>query len=1001
MRIMNRLLLLAAVGTLALAQGDADIPARFKDRITPEVYHQLRNEYVNILRGLPADPSLREAAIRQRSLQMTSLPSRFGSVAFVPGAWIPIGPSPIPNGQVVGAIAVSGRVTAFAIDPGNTNKVYLGTAQGGVYRSTDGGTNWTQLFDSATSSAIGALALAPSDATKLFVGTGEANGSGDSYAGVGMYRIDNCDTTATLVGPINPIRNYTDTASAPQSFPFFNGRSISSILVHPTDPSIVFAGIAGGVIGIGGDAPFGGTPPRGLLGVVRLTNATSPAASVVAQKLVVTTAGSLDLPNTGNRVVSSIIFDPGDPNVMLAWVNGNAVANDGGIYRSINAQAANPTFAHVFQTISNGARGEFAIYKETTNPAVVYVATGESSTGRLRRSVDAGATWSGVLAGGQGYCGGQCFYNIGIDVRPGATTATTDDIVVIGGNVAGASTRLFAKSTDGAATFTESSAGLHADTHFIRFAPGSTSVIWHGNDGGVFKSTNGGTTWATLNNNQINTVQFSGLAVHPTSANWAIGGTQDNGTNLRNAAGLWNRVDFGDGGYALIDRNATDTTNITLYHTYFNVSGSLLGFGRILSSACAFDVSGVGLLGWSFKGRYGGTSPDPAPNCDSTDTFNGIPLSDPVLFYAPMEVGPGSPNTVYFGAGAVYRSTDKGETMPAVSQSTGSPVSTIAVSPQDDNYRMFGRRDGSIFYTTTGANPMTALAGIPIRYVARAKFDPSNKNTAYIALGGYFGGTLASQSHVWKITNLNTSPVAVAINTGLPDVPVNAFAVDPANGNNLFAGTDIGVYASDDGGANWAPYGTALPVAAVFGIEIQPTSRTLRIATHGRGMWDIALPPVPPAVVSYRVLFGTQNFNLTGSARTRLPWRPTSIQVGFTSPVNATQPGLTGVATTGISGSGTATVTWTTNPLANGNYSTQLQPTITDLAGNPLALTNQLVRILYGDFNDDGVVNSQDTVLVNAARSQAYNIFADMDGSGVVNVADVNIVRSQIGQTNP
>ena len=262
MRIMNRLLLLAAAGTLALAQGDADIPARFKDRITPELYHQLRNEYVNILRGLPADPSLREAAIRQRSLQMTSLPSRFGSVAFVPGAWIPIGPSPIPNGQVVGALAVSGRVTAFAIDPGNTNKVYLGTAQGGVYRSTDGGTNWTQLFDSATSSAIGALALAPSDATKLFVGTGEANGSGDSYAGVGMYRIDNCDTTATLVGPINPIRNYTDTASAPQSFPFFNGRSISSILVHPTDPSIVFAGIAGGVIGIGGDVPFGGTPPR-------------------------------------------------------------------------------------------------------------------------------------------------------------------------------------------------------------------------------------------------------------------------------------------------------------------------------------------------------------------------------------------------------------------------------------------------------------------------------------------------------------------------------------------------------------------------------------------------------------------------------------------------------------------------------------------------------------------------------------------------------------------
>ena len=143
----------------------------------------------------------------------------------------------------------------------------MGTAQGGVYRSLDGGTNWVQIFDGATTSAIGALALAPSNSTILYVGTGEANGSGDSYAGVGMYRIDSCDTVATLVGPINPIRNYLNGSSVAVSAPVFNGRSISSILVHPTDPSIVFAGIAGGVIGIGGDLPFGGTiPPLGMRG---------------------------------------------------------------------------------------------------------------------------------------------------------------------------------------------------------------------------------------------------------------------------------------------------------------------------------------------------------------------------------------------------------------------------------------------------------------------------------------------------------------------------------------------------------------------------------------------------------------------------------------------------------------------------------------------------------------------------------------------------------------
>ena len=835
----------------ALAQDNADIAPKFRKDITPEQYHQLRDGYVNLLRGLPADPALRDVAVQSRNQQLAAA-SRAGPLVFTPGSWNSIGPNPIPNGQVSPSQAVGGRVTSFAIDPTNTNKVYMGTAQGGVYRSVDGGANWTPIFDTGASSAVGAVALAPSNPTILYIGTGEANGSGDSYAGVGMYRVDNCDTTATLVGPINPIRNYNNASSIAVSAPVFQGRSISSIIVHPTDPSIVFAGIVGGVIGIGGDVPFGGTiPPLGMRGLVRLTNATSPPTSVAAQKLTVTLAASgFDLPNTGNRNVNALFMDPGDANTLTVWINGNASAGDGGVYQSTDALSANPTFTQRLVTATTSARAEFAGYKEGANPTVMYVATGESTNGRIGRSVDGGVTWSAALAGGGGFCGGQCFYNIGFDVRPGATTATTDDIVLIGGNTPGAlptGSRLFGKSTNGAATFIESSAGLHADTHFIRMDPTNSNVIWHGNDGGVFKSTNGGTTWASLNSSQINTVQMSGLAVHPTIEKWAIGGTQDNGTNMRKGDGTWFRVDFGDGGYALIDRNATDETNITLYHTYFNQTNNLIGFGRILSSACATEGN------WAFKGIYGGAV-DPTPNCDSSDTFNGIPISDPVLFYAPMELGPGSPNTVYFGAGAVYRSANKGETMPAVSQTTGSggsPVSTIGVSPQDDNYRIFGRVNGTIFYTTTGANPMTALpAGIPAKYVARAKFDPSNKNTAYIALGGYFGGTSAAQSHVWKITNLDTVPVVTAINSGLPDIPVNTFAVDPVQGRNLFAGTDIGVYASTDGGANWAPYGVNLPVVAVFGMDIQPTSRTLRIGTHGRGVWKIVMPPLPDLTVT-------------------------------------------------------------------------------------------------------------------------------------------------------
>ena len=945
MSLVKGLLALMFTFSLGFAQEDADIPPKFKNVISDATYFQLRTDYLNMLRGLPANPALRVAAIQQMQQPRVFAPG----IPSVTPAWTAIGPSPIPNGQVTGSLAVSGRTTAVAIDPTNSNIVYVGTAQGGVYRSTDGGTNWTPIFDTASTSAVGALALAPSNHTILYIGTGEANGSGDSYAGVGMYRVDNADTVATLVGPINPIRNYIDGSGNPVSNPAFNGRSISSIAVHSTDPSIVYVGVAGGVIGSGGESPLGGTiPPLGMRGLYRLTNATQAPGSVAVQKVAVATAATgFDLPNTGNRNIDSIAVDPTNPNVMVVWVNGTNTVGDGGVYVSLNATLPNPTFVQTLVTTTTSARAIFASYKQASNPMVIYAATGESfnsaGAGRLRVSTDAGATWS-LLAGGNGFCGGQCFYNIGIDVLTGPSTAVTDDVVVLAGNTPGTTSKLFGKSVDGGATFTESSAGLHADTHFIKFDPNNANVIYHGDDGGIFKSINGGTSWSSLNNSQINSVQFSGLAVHPVDPKFSIGGTQDNGTNMRNAAGAWNRVDFGDGGYALIDRNATDTTNVTLYHTYFNATNSLIGFARVLSTTCASDGK------WAFKGVYGG-SVDPTPNCDSSDTFNGISLSDSVLFYAPMELGPGNPSTVYFGAGALYRSADQGQTMPAVSQRTTSAISSIAVSPLDDNYRLFGRRDGSLWYTTTGATALTQLTGIPAKYVGRVKFDPQNQNTAYVALGGYFGGTSPAQSHIWKVNNISTTPVVSPINGGLPDVPFNAFAVDPANSSNLFAGSDIGIFASFDSGATWAPYGTGLPVVAVFGMEIQPVTRTLRIATHGRGMWEIALPTsLGPNVITFPTppdtLLSGGPVSLTATASSGLPVSYTSNSTAVCT-VSGTSATLisTGVCSITANQAGNASfaaatpVTKTFNVLVNGNVITFPAPPDTLLSGGPVSLT--------------------------------------------------------------
>jgi uncharacterized repeat protein (TIGR01451 family) len=808
---------------------DPDLPEFMRGKINDANYLRMREQFILQLRGIepgkPFDPFARSRAIQMMQLQQAIIANTAVQAASTTGpAWSAVGPAPIPNGQTAGITdAVSGRVTALAVDPTNSAIVYVGTAQGGVYRSTNGGTNWTPIFDKAHSLAIGALAIAPSSPTTLYVGTGEANFSCDSYAGVGLYRIDNASTTATLVGPIDPTGS--NAVSGTHSF---TGRTISKILVHPTNPAVVFVATASGIMGIGCDLPKGGTvPPLPPRGVYRSTNATASLSLITFHKLTVTTAGSIAPDTTGNRSVLDMVFEPGNPNSMLATVFGTNALHDGGIYRSTNAQATTPTFTQtlILGGSNFGVRAGLAINKVGTT-VTVYAASDEPATGGcagndglVRKSTNGGMTWTAPLSGGQGFCGGQCFYDLAIAVDPGSANN-----VYIGGSAPGSCSNQFQKSVNGGSTFAVADSGLHADTHAILLDPLVPTTVYTGNDGGIWKSLNSGTSWTDLNSKGFSATQFQSLALHPSSRNFTIGGTQDNGTNFRNPAGTWTRIDFGDGGYSLIDQNATDTTNVTMYHTYFNQTNNFIGFARVDSTTSAGD----GL--WPFFGCGFGTP-------------NGISCSDHVQFYAPMAHGPGNPNTIYFGTDRLYRSPDKGLTMTVVSEaplSSVANVSTIGISRQNDNVRIVGLTNGQVFATSTGSSVLRNVTGtLPAKYVGRVVIDPNNGNTAYVALGGFMGNTT---SHVWKTTNLNvTSPTWTAAGSGIPDVPVNAFVVDPKNSSNLFAGTDIGVYNSVNGGLSWVPFGTNFPVVAVFDMAIQNANRVLRAATHGRGIFEVSL----------------------------------------------------------------------------------------------------------------------------------------------------------------
>jgi len=243
-------------------------------------------------------------------------------------------------------------------------------------------------------------------------------------------------------------------------------------------------------------------------------------------------------------------------------------------------------------------------------------------------------------------------------------------------------------------------------------------------------------------------------------------------------------------------------------------------------------------------------------HCDgTTNSLNGISLNDAVNFYAPMALGPGNPNKVYFGTDKLYRSTNKGDTMTVVSQvfAAGVPVSDIGISKTNDAVRIVGLNNGKVFATITGgataANMTdvtfvgTPTTGMPAKYIARTVIDPNNANTAYVV----FNGNAIAGRHVWKTTNLNntgTGTVAwTAIDgTGIPDVSVNAFVVDRADSTHLYAGTDRGVFLSTDGGTTWNQYGTGLPDVAVFDLAISSDGH-LRAATHGRGFYEILKAP--------------------------------------------------------------------------------------------------------------------------------------------------------------
>jgi photosystem II stability/assembly factor-like uncharacterized protein len=899
-----------------------------KKGFSKEEYMQMREDQIALYRGMKDGNVEENIVARTKAVEeiekqedelraQAALASPEQQIGLLAG-WTPIGPDPIPNGQTVTtSTAVSGRTTAIAVHPTNPDLVYVGTAQGGLYRSSNGGVTWTPLMDNAASLAIGAIAIAPSQPDTIYVGTGEGNlcGSG-CYYGVGVYRIDNASTASpTLSGPFGSQ---------------FTGRGISEILVHPSNPATIFVASTSAIGGIG----FRNTPVPvgGNRGLYRSTTATS-ASPTFTQLPFPAGFGSQDLE------VRDIVMDSLNPDFMVMWVT----VEGGGVLVSNNAQSAAPTWTQrvtVTGTASNSDRNaELAIQRSVgaINPTV-YVATGNLG-GRVLKSTDGGVTFPQQID--NDFCSPQCFYDIAVAVDP-----TDPNRVYLGGSP----TLPFGFSTTGGTSFVNSSVGLHVDSHVITVSPSNPNVIYFGSDGGVYRSDTFGAAWTPRNNAGFRAMQFMSLDTHPTDPNITIGGTQDNGTNRYKADATWTRTDFGDGGYAVIDQSSSNTTTFNQYHTYFNAT-TLTGY--------AFSSSGTAFENWTFRGC--GSNGVTANGISCAQVIGGVGI---INFYAPLERGPSVAgslgNTIYYGADRLYRSIDRGLNHITVSQTFTSPISAIGISPQNDDVRIIGRNDGGIFGTATAANPLVDLDPsntVPNNYVSRAIVDPANQNVAYVTLSVF------NVAQIYRTTNLNSNPPTwTAISgaaTGLPLIPVNAFAVE---NNVLYAGTDIGVYISTNGGTTWTPFGFGLPKVAVFDMAFAGSGagRVLRIATHGKGLYQIPAA-VPQAILSISgtIIYGTDTSkNIANAALSAVS--------GIGEPtVNAATNNAGGYTLNNLFTNGQYTVTPTKTGDRNGISPFDATMILRHVAANgtgPNALNSNQQKA--ADTNGDGNISPFDATLV-------------------------------------
>ncbi len=717
------------------------------------------------------------------------------------GNWTSMGPS-----STTGGYAGLGRLNCVAFRFGDNNTIYTGSPSGGLWKTTDGGSNWTVLTDQNAVLGVSDAIVISGTTTALdtvYIATGDRDGGSMWSLGGGQNNDNNS------IGVLKSVDGGYTWSATGLTYTASQRRTINRMLVNPNDNNILYA-----------------------------------ATSVGLYK-------TSDAGVTWTQLVSTVFIDikykPGD--VQLIYGS----TRNGEIHRSTNGGTS---FSTVFDN-SSGYRVDLAVSAD--EPTRVYAIVVNSSGGLygIYKSTNSGSSFAVAYNGPNllawdctgGDSGGQGGYDLAIAADP-----NNADIVFIGGVNTW-------KSTDGGSTWNVSNhwtgscgvSAVHADQHFLAFQNG-TSVLFECNDGGLYKTTNSGSSWSHIGNGLVIS-QIYRLGVAQTVSDDVIIGLQDNGTKAL-LSGTWDDVIGGDGMECIID------------YTNENIQYGELYYGdlkRTTNHWSSYSTITSGLTGTAW-------------------------------WVMPFVIDPNVNTTLYAGKQDVFKSTSQGSSWTKISSWNGSTLRSMAVAPSNSNY-IYTATQTILYRTTDGGSSWTNITGtLPtgssyITYVSVKDDDP---NTVWVSMGQY------NSYGVFQTTDGGAS--WTNISTGMPGIPVMCVTQNKLNTSQieLYAGTDVGVYVKV-GSSNWSLFSTNLPNVVVNELEIYyntgtPSLSRIRAATSGRGLWesDLYTPPNQPPTADFFANITNPGLSQTvvlTDASTNVPatwlWSFTPSTVSFVGGTNA------------------------------------------------------------------------------------------------------------------